>query len=329
MEEKRIHAIHLLNDFSGSPLVFQICLNDYIRQGYEVHLYTASPSGQGFLSRVNAAKNISIFYKWSKNKWLTLFFYLWAQMSLFLCICANAKKSDTVYINTLLPFGAMWAAKLKRCKVIVHVHEVSLKPALLKRFLVFSAEHCATEIIFVSAFLQSQYNFSKPNSRVELNQLSQEFLDRIPAEKAKYATDEKTVLMLCSLKAYKGINEFIRIAELTPGVKFELVLNASPADVSVWISEQSIPKNCTCFSAQSDTHFFYARARIVMNLSRPNEWLETFGMTILEGIAYGALIVVPTKGAPKELLLNDDMGIAIDGSFVEAISNWIEVKMLM
>jgi len=66
-----------------------------------------------------------------------------------------------------------------------------------------------------------------------------------------------------------------------------------------------------------------------MNLSRPNEWLETFGMTILEGIAYGALIVVPTKGAPKELLLNDDMGIAIDGSFVEAISNWIEVKMLM
>jgi L-malate glycosyltransferase len=322
-----MHAVHLLNDFSGSPLVFQIALNDWIADGKEVHLYTATPSGDGFLSQVACQSQTPIFYRWSPKKSLTLVYYLWAQWILFFRIIRNARKGDVVYVNTLLPFGAMWAAKFAKVPLVVHIHEVSLTPAILKKFLVWSTEKCATEVIFVSGFVQQHYAFRNSSCYVVLNKLSHEFLARISAEKAKYAAAPRTVLMLCSLKKYKGIEEFLAIARKTPKVAFELVLNASQEDVSKWMAQHHIPSNCLCFPSQSDTHRFYARAAIVMNLSRPSEWLETFGMTILEGIAYGAFVIVPSAGAPKELIIENQNGSVIDGVYVDEISKLIEQKM--
>jgi L-malate glycosyltransferase len=326
-ECERMHAVHLLNDFSGSPLVFQIALNEWIAQGKDVHLYTATPSGNGFLSQVVCQSQTPIFYRWSPKKSLTLVYYLWAQWILFFRIIRNVQKGDVVYVNTLLPFGAMWAAKWAKAQLVVHIHEVSLTPALLKKFLVWSTEKCATEVIFVSAFVQQQYAFRSPKGYVVLNKLSNEFLSRIPAEKAKYALAPRTVLMLCSLKKYKGIDEFLAIARKTPKVAFELVLNASQEEVSKWMAQQHIPSNCICYPSQSDTHRFYARAAIVMNLSRPSEWLETFGMTILEGMAYGAFVIVPSAGAPKELIIENQNGKAIDGVNSDEISTLISEKL--
>jgi L-malate glycosyltransferase len=309
---QRIHAVHLLNDFSGSPLVFQIALDELIQQGHAVELYTATPSGNGFLSRIKSSRNHALFYRWSPNKYLTLLFFLWAQCALFFRLLFSVKKGDSVYVNTLLPFGAMWAAKFKGCHLVVHVHEVSLKPAALKSFLVWSTDKCADDVIFVSDFVRSQYQFKRPNTLVVLNKLSPLFIDRIEVEKEKYKAAPRTVLMLCSLKAYKGIYEFLEIARQLPDISFELVLNASLNEVTTWAMNNSIPSNCVCFSSQSDTHPFYARAAVLMNLSRPEEWLETFGMTILEGLAYGAFVIVPTQGAPRELIQDGLNGVAID-----------------
>ena len=51
-----------------------------------------------------------------------------AQTWLFAKLFFKINSRDTVYINTLLPFGAALAAKLRGCKVVYHVHEVSVKP---------------------------------------------------------------------------------------------------------------------------------------------------------------------------------------------------------
>jgi Na+-transporting NADH:ubiquinone oxidoreductase subunit NqrB len=68
-----------------------------------------------------------LFYRWSSKIVVTLLLFLIAQMPLLFKLLYHVRKSDTVYVNTLLPFGALLAGKLKGAKVILHVHEVSLK----------------------------------------------------------------------------------------------------------------------------------------------------------------------------------------------------------
>ena len=56
------------------------------------------------------------------------------------------------------------------------------------------------------------------------NALPKEFTDRLhPNPEAAF--ERKTVLMLSSLKEYKGTREFIELAEKLPQYKFVLVIN--------------------------------------------------------------------------------------------------------
>jgi len=130
--------------------------------------------------------------------------------------------------------------------------------------------------------------------------------------------------MLCSLKAYKGIYEFIDIATRLPNISFELVLNAKQEEIDQWKKTLAIPKNCTLFPSQSNTHPFYQRAAVVMNLSRTDEWIETFGMTILEAQAYECYIIAPPVGGPVELMSRYPHGTLINSRKVKTISNLIQ-----
>src|SRR5690606_12226263 len=68
------------------------------------------------------------------------------------------------------------------------------------------------------------------------------------------------VLMVCSLKTYKGLFEFFAVAENLlhkSVVRFTLVLNAEPAEFDVFFKGVSIPRNVTLFSRQADVTPFY------------------------------------------------------------------------
>jgi glycosyltransferase involved in cell wall biosynthesis len=49
-----------------------------------------------------------------------------------------------------------------------------------------------------------------------------------------------------------------------------------------------------------------------VNLSLPDEWIETFGMTILEGMQYGKPVIVPPVGGVTELVKDNWNGFRID-----------------
>jgi glycosyltransferase involved in cell wall biosynthesis len=320
---ERLHAVHLLNDFSGSPLVFREALLAIKPEYSKLFLYCATPSGNGFLSNLPEVIERPLFYRWSPNIVVTPLLFLIAQLSLLFKLLYHVRKSDTVYVNTLLPFGALLAGKLKGAKVILHVHEVSLKPKLLKSVLVWFAEFCATEVIFVSNYVSEQYRFRKPITRVVFNRLPAEFVKRAEKHIASSVVGN-TVLMLCSLKPYKGILEFLEIASVLPNLKFELVLNSSEQEVNKWAAANSVSSNCNLFSSQSNTHPFYQRARVVLNLSRPDEWVETFGMTILEAMSYNLFVIVPPAGGPLELLDQYSKGVALNGRNTEAIAEALQ-----
>lgn len=312
MKNTRIFAVHLLNDFSGSPLVFRQALT-VLAENNEIHLFTATPTGYGLLNDINGVVNHPIFYKWHPNKLLTLAYFLWAQVAIFFKMVFIIKKDDTVYINTLLPFGAALAGFCRRSKVVYHVHEVNIRPALLKSFLVKIAGTCAGQFIFVSAFVKSRFNFSEEKTSVVYNALPDKFVN----EALQYKRSNQshfTVLMLCSLKAYKGIYQFVELAKRMPHIRFTLVLNTSEAEKDNFAKEVAVSSNCILYSVQRDTAQFYKNANLVVNLSLTDQWLETFGMTILEGMFYGLPAIVPKEGGVTELINDDIEGFQIDAN---------------
>jgi glycosyltransferase involved in cell wall biosynthesis len=311
MKRSKIIAVHLLNDFSGSPLVFRQSIES-LKDNYDIQLFTATPSGNGFLSGINNIQTKEIAYRWNPNKLITLFLFIYSQWQLFWKLRESIDKNDIVYINTLLPFGAALAAVSKKCNVVYHVHEVSIKPEIFKRLLVLIAKLTADKILFVSAYVASCFNFKKASCTVIHNALPQLFTKQAQKINQLNTAAPFTVLMLCSLKAYKGIYEFIEVARQLPQIQFKLVLNASDKEVAAFKKSVKITENSTLFSAQQQTIPFYKKAHLVVNFSRPDEWVETFGMTVLEAMYCGRPVIVPPVGGVCELIDDGVQGFLIN-----------------
>lgn len=323
MKRNRIIAVHLLNDFSGSPFVLRQSIEALVKKGYAVELLTATPCEAGFLSEIEGVTTSPVFYKWSPNKWMTLLLFLYSQLYLFCKVLFKARRSDIVYVNSLLPFGAAMGAWIKGAKVLYHIHEVSIKPALLKKFLLTIAGFTASKGIFVSKDLQQRTRF-KGKSVVVYNSLPSSFIQEAMTAKRKTNT-EFSVLMICSLKKYKGVDEFVEIARRLPRFKFTLVLNASLADIETYFMEATIPTNLELVPSQKNVHPFYQNADVVVNLSRPDEWVETFGMTILEAMYYGKPVIVPPVGGVIELVTPGSEGYRIAGSQVNELTENLQL----
>jgi len=321
MKKSRIIAVHLLNDFSGSPFVFSQALLSLQQAGYEVHLFSATPSGRGFLSDLNVV-HYRIFYKWSPNKLLTLFYFLLSQLFIFFRVLISSGKNDIVYINTMLPFGAAIAARIRGCKVLYHIHEVSVKPMALKKILLFVIMHTADHCIYVSEFVKENTSLQIP-ATVIYNALPFAFTQKAKKRPSKLS-ERFTVLMLCSLKKYKGVMEFVHCARALPQLRFELVLNASQDEISSFFEEEDLPANLILHPAQSDVHPFYARSSVVVNLSLPEKWIETFGMTALEAMYYGKPVIVPVVGGITELVEHGISGYCIDANRIDEVAEKIQ-----
>ena len=320
---KKIIFIHLLNDRSGSPKVLSQTIKALKDKGYQTELLTSSHQ-DGFLSGV-ADTNRSLFYRRSENKLITLFYYVLSQILLFLQ-CLRYWNQDVVfYINTMMPFGGALAGILIGKKVIYHVHETSLKPQTLKKFLRSVISITAHKVIFVSEYLKDVESFAHKKQVVIYNALESNLV-----EQQKVIKDNFIVLMICSLKEYKGVLEFIKLSKLLSNVKelqFQLVLNASKDEINEYLNSSENPSNLVIFDRQKDLSKFYRDASLLLNLSRPDGCIETFGLTILEGMEYGLPVVVPPVGGPTEIAREGIDGFQISCYEIEQIAKKIQFLM--
>ncbi len=326
--KKKIVAVHLLNDYSGSPRVLATAIAGFRRQGWAVDLYASA--GPGFLSECDACFR-KIPYRFYDNKWLRLWALLWAQVWLFAAMWRYRRTEGVVFwLNTLMPFGAALAARLMGHRVVYHIHETSVRPPVLKRWLRFVARHTAHHAVFVSRFLQKEEGLPGVPSSVVYNALPEEFVMQAALHEKETDPDMRrpfTVLMLCSLKDYKGVGEFVALAGRLPHCQFVLVLNATMEDISHWFGQRGLPMpdNLVVFPAQRDVHPFYQHADVVCNLSHPERWVETFGMTLLEAMSYGIPVIAPPAGGPAELVHQGENGFLIDPHDLDALTHAIEL----
>ena len=330
--KSKIVFIHLLNDYSGSPLVLSNVIKGMQQKGHQCDVIT-SANNDGFLTGIDNVSYNFFDYKWNENKFLRLIIYLWSQVVVFFKILKYRNQNAIIYVNTFLSFGASLGAKLIRKKVIYHIHEVSIKPKLLKRFLRWIAKNTSDQNIYVSKYLEKNEGFPEIEEATVYNALSIYFKSKADNYlKNRKNNAQFTVLMLCSLKDYKGVKEFVKIAKQLSDIKFELVVNASQSAVKVYFDSIEIPNNLAIFSSQSDVHKFYQKAHLVVNLSHPEQWIETFGMTLLEGMYYGLPCIAPPVGGPAEIVEHRKDGFLIDqrnlNKIVDCIRNLQQDKNL-
>jgi glycosyltransferase involved in cell wall biosynthesis len=315
----RVIAVHLLNNYSGSPKVLMQLLKGWTKNNIETHLYTCG--GQGFLSDIPKVNSHFYWYSFSKNRIVRLLFLLTSQVFLAFKLLFNLKKKDILYINTVFPFGAGIVGKIIGCKVIYHIHETGVKPRILNKFLFGIVKWCATDVVYVSHFLADQEPM-KIKKNILYNALENNFRKEARSHLGKIK-ESKIVLMISSLKVYKGVNLFVKLAHLCPQYIFKLVLNATQNEIDIYFKKENLPSNLILHTSQKEIHSFYQEASIVLNLTITKLCRETFGLTILEAMAYGLPTIVPPVGGIVELIEDKKNGYLIDSEELNFISEKI------
>jgi glycosyltransferase involved in cell wall biosynthesis len=306
----RIIAAHLFNDFSGSPKVLMQLIKGWLAHDFDVEVYTCG-GREGFLSDIPGAKKFNYWYKLASNPYIRFVFLFISQMLLFFKLVFKIGKSDIIYVNTVLPFGAALAGKLRGAKVIYHIHETSLKPLIFKKLMFALVKLCAAKVIYVSQYLAAEEPIKSVEQHILYNAIPDDFLKEA-SNNQRLHQELRNVLMVCSLKDYKGVKEFVELARMNDHFHFRLILNASETEKSNYFKNIVIPINCEIYTTQTNLHPHYQWADIILNLSRPDGWIETFGLTIIEGMAYGLPAIIPPIGGITELVEDAVNGYQVD-----------------
>lgn len=308
-EIKKIVFVTFLNDFSGSPNVLSIVIRGLIEKGYETEIITNR--SEGFLSNIVGTKYNYVTYWWKKNPLLRSLYFFIAQVQLFIKVFAYKADGTLFYINTITPIGAVWACKILGRRYLYHVHENMMQKKTIYFLYRWTYRFCNTKSIFVSRYLKEATPFVS-DSKVIYNSLSKEFCKQVRTYINFPPLVSRNILMVASLRVFKGVYEFVELAKKMPEYKFVLVLNASETDTEKFKNETQASNNIEIYSVSKNTHQFYQNARLLLQLSHPMLCIETFGLTILEAMVYGIPAIVPNIGGPTELIDDGVNGYTIN-----------------
>lgn len=319
---KCIIFVHLFNNYSGSPKVLRQVIEFFVRENFFVRLITNRT--EGFLSNIDGVDYEYVDYGWSENKIHTFIRFFIAQFQLFLKMIRLRGNNEVVYINTITPIGALYGSKFKKLKTVCHVHENYIDKNIVNRMCEYSFKSVSPKAIFVSDYLKSRYTEHKNKSVVAYNFLEYDFIKQSILNNEKSNSEKNNlVLMVCSYRKFKGIYEFAELSKLLPQYQFELVLSTTLENVEKFKQSVNCPSNLSVYSSQTNLHPFYIRAKVVLNLSQPSTWIETFGLTILEAMQYGIPAIVPNVGGPTELIITNYNGFQVDTTNIYEISDKI------
>lgn len=309
----KLVCFHLFNDYSGSPKVLKNLLHNLLKKEVQIELITSRGGVLDELPRCARLKNKKYSYKFTGSTTANTLRYAITQIRLFFIALGYIFDKEAVfYINTILPVAPAVAGRLMGKRVIYHYHENAMVKSTFYRVLAWVMQQLATEIICVSEY-QRSFLARKKNVSVIPNAIEEDFISKLTHDPQK-AFERKTVLMLGSLKRYKGTLEFVELATRLPQYTFELVLNETEENITAFWKENRIKdiENLKVHPRHDDVSPFYNRASMVLNLSNKELFIETFGLTALEAMSAGLPIIVPSVGGIAEMVQDGVNGYKTD-----------------
>jgi glycosyltransferase involved in cell wall biosynthesis len=326
----QIIFIHLYNDRSGSPKVLASII-DTLKKNQKLILYVGS-AGSGILDKTGI-ETTKYYYARTSSKLVNATIFFLSQFILLfrLLLDRRIERNAVIYVNTILPFGAALFGALSDRRVIYHLHEVSISPRFLMKMLVAIARRTASEFVYVSRFHMAVLPIRPERSRLLLNAVDPELYCHSLTAPITQNEGKFRILMLASLKDYKGIPEFLKLAtrlEHIPNLELTLVANASEDEISNYFGSKLLPINVKIYPATDTPWDFYSKADLLLNLSRVDKWLETFGMTIIEAMCFGVPSIGPSSGGPCEIIRHGIDGYLVDSRNGEELYSIVERLIL-
>lgn len=323
---KHFICFHLFNDYSGSPKILAMVIKGLLQRGCKIDLVTSRGGVLDFEEPRGALKTHYYKYNFSNNPFITILRYAGVQIYTFFFAFRYMFTPNTIfYINTLLPAGAALAGKIMGKKIIYHYHENAFAKGLSYKILCRLMQWLASDIICVSEY---QKSFLKRKNKVHVvpNALPPAFCRNFSQYDNINIKNPKMVLMLSSLKLYKGTLEFIELSKRLPNYTFQLIINDTQDNIESFINNHRIQinNNLHIFSRQEDIASFYRQASLVVNLSNKEEFIETFGLTALEAMTAALPVIVPTAGGIAEMVKDGINGYKIDVQQLDDIALCIE-----
>lgn len=322
---KHIVCFHLFNDYSGSPKVLRMVLEGVLNKGYRVDLVSSKGGVLDELLHYPNLRKHSYPYRFSSTGAVTMLRYGMVQLfTFFLSFRWMFCKDVVFYINTLLPVGPALAGRMMGKRVVYHYHENAFVKGAFYKMLAAMMERLANRIICVSEY-QASFLICKEKVTVIPNALPEAFVKRLKPD-PEAAFERKTVLMLGSLKEYKGTKEFIQLSQRMPQYNFILVINDTQENIDGYLSEKhyTSEENLVLYPRQADVAKFYQQASVVLNLSDKRQFIETFGLTALEAMTAGLPVIVPTEGGIAEMVDDGINGYKIDVADLDKIEQHIQ-----
>ena len=316
----KILFFHPQNDFTGSTRVLaNVIESEYADR--QVTVITIN-TGKGFFSFLPNVRIVSICYPLFRKKKIPVLTSLVWRLHAWLLALLYGWRFDVFYINTIMPYYAAIVGRLYGKRIIYHVHEKFVVKSQYTKVAEYVFNHVRAKRIFVSKYVRDQYLAkSGCDSVVKYNTLPRSFLSAvraIPVEQRR----RDTAILIASLTKAKGIFTYIDVARKMPKYTFLLMISADMDKIRSFLPHD-IPSNVKVIPAQKDIHPFLRASDVVLNLSIPSVWIETFGMTILEAMAYGIPAIVPNAGGPTELVENGYNGYCVDVTDVNVLVDTI------
>lgn len=229
-----------------------------------------------------------------------------------------------VYVNTLTLWEPYVAAKNKNIETITHVRELpEFDTDLCERLGAGPAQIRESIIQLSDRFIansQVSYDYiDLPNKTLKVHNMVRvsEFI-----EKPKKTEKGITAVMLSSNTRKKGIEDFFHIAELCfergIDIKFKLY-GPNTEDLKACL-ERKHTTNISYEGYTSNAISTLQQADIVLNLSH---FQESFGRTIIEGMAAGCVVVAYNWGAIPEIL-TQDTGVLVEKGDVHAVAKQLQ-----
>ena len=305
---KEIIFFHPSNNYTGSTRV----LCDTIEEEYpdgEVVVVTKNINNSGFISDNKRIKIISVYFPLNNARLIKLISPILSNFHLFILAIFYGWRYKTFYINTITPSSATLAGKLMGKNIIYHIHEKFILDSIRTRLKEYIFNHTNATRIFVSEYTKNQYPLKPYPTIIRYNKLSKDFISKVnitPIEERSL----KRIIMISSFSRAKGVYTYIELAKHMPEYKFTLIVSAEQQEINDITS--TIPNNLTIYPNQKDIHPFLQNADLILNLSIPDLCIETFGMTIIEAMAYGIPAIVPNIGGPIEIIRNGYNGYCVD-----------------